>query len=201
MISPATQLAQLILRLGQVQRITEDADGRTESDTTHSLMLALLAAEVAQKEPGAPLDLTAVLGMALIHDIAEAYAGDTPTLQALTPQQQREKDAREVAALDRVYADLSGFPWICDMLQRYEAQNCRESRLVRLLDKAAPKLTHMLNGCAVPRRRGMSREELVAQHDAQLDRLSPGNIDLPVTLEFLTDACEASGQAWPKEGA
>jgi len=197
MIGSAIQLAQLILKFGQVQRITEDAAGNPESDTTHSLMLALLAAEVAQKEPGAPLDIAAVLGMALIHDLPEAYAGDTPTLRALSPKELREKEARETAALDRVYADLSGFPWITDMIGRYEAQACRESRLVRLLDKAMPKLTHQINGCAVPRRMDMSREEFVQQHDLQLAKLSSRGADLPVTLEFLHDACDASEQAWP----
>jgi 5'-deoxynucleotidase YfbR-like HD superfamily hydrolase len=201
LIKNAAALAQLILKLGQVQRITEDAGGRAESDTTHSLMLALLAAEVAQQEQGEPLDLAAVLGMALVHDLAEAYAGDTPTLQALSPKERREKEAREIAAIQRVYADVEGFQWITSMIERYEMQACRESRLVRVLDKALPKLTHTLNGCSVPHRRGMSREEFVAQHDAQMDRLSPGNTDLPVTLEFLTDACEASEQAWPQEAA
>lgn len=200
-IKNAAALAQLILKLGQVQRITEDGDGNLESDTTHSLMLALLAAEVAQQEQGEPMDLAAVLGMALIHDLAEAYAGDTPTLQALTSQERREKQAREAAAIERVYTDLSGFPWITSMIQRYEARRCRESRLVYLLDKATPKLTHLLNGCSVPHRRGMSLEKFVTQHDAQLDRLSPGNLDLPVTLEFITDACIESEQAWPQEGA
>ena len=68
-------LADIILRLGRVSRLTEDQFGNAESDTTHTVMLALAAGEVAHM---AEMDVGRVLGLALIHDIAETFAGDTP---------------------------------------------------------------------------------------------------------------------------
>ena len=107
------RLASIVLRLGRVQRITEDADGHIESDTTHSVMLALACGAIAH-ETGMRLDR--IVGLALIHDIAEAYAGDTPTLQQLTPEQAQDKRAREAAGLARVRAEVAGLPWIVGLI-------------------------------------------------------------------------------------
>ena len=188
------RLASIVLRLGRVQRITEDADGHIETDTTHSVMLALACGAIAH-ETGMRLDR--IVGLALIHDIAEAYAGDTPTLQQLTPEQAQDKRAREAAGLARVRAEVAGLPWIVGLIDEYEAQETEEARFVRVLDKATPKWTHALNGCAVPRREGMSREDLEARHRDQVDKLGTEYPDQGVALYFLYAAGKRSVAVWP----
>lgn len=188
------RLAAVILRLGRVQRITEDADGHTESDTTHSLMLALACGAIAH-HTGMRIDR--VVGLALIHDIAEAYAGDTPTLQHLTPEQANDKRVREAAGLARARVELAGLPWIIGLIDEYEAQETDEARFVRVLDKATPKWTHTLNACAVPRREGMSREDLEARHRDQVGKLGAEYPDQGIAMYFLYAAGKRALAAWP----
>lgn len=188
------RLAAVILRLGRVQRITEDADGHTESDTTHSVMLALACGAIAQ-ETGMRIDR--VVGLALIHDIAEAYAGDTPTLQHLTPEQASDKRAREAAGLARVRVELATLPWVIGLIDEYEMQETPEARFVRVFDKATPKWTHTLNACAVPRREGMSREDLEARNRDQVNGLAERYDDQGIALTFLYAAGKRAVAAWP----
>lgn len=187
------RLASVILRLGRVQRLTEDTEGVPESDTTHSMMLALACGAVAH-HTGMRIDR--IVGLALIHDIAEAFAGDTPTLQRLTPEQAADKRAREAAGLERVRAELATLPWVIGLIDEYEAQETCEARFVRVFDKATPKWTHALNGCAVPRREGMSREQLEATHRDQVNKLSKEYDDQGIALMLLFGACKRSVAAW-----
>lgn len=190
-------ISSLTMRLQQVHRITRAADGTAlESVTTHTLALALLAGELCRWEVG-DLDREAIVGMAMIHDLAEVYAGDTPTLRALSPQEVADKEAAERSALLRVRHDLRGCTWVLGMIDRYERQDCRESRFVRLVDKIAPKLTHAANRCATPIAHFMSWREFRAQHDAQIEKLKATHPDLPVTLEALIESCRAAEGEWP----
>lgn len=188
------RLASIILRLGRVQRLTEDADGHTESDTTHSVMLGLACGAIAH-HTGMRIDR--IVGLALIHDIAEAYAGDTPTLHQLSSEQAQDKRAREAAGLARVRAELAGLSWIVGLIDEYEAQETREARFVRVLDKATPKWTHALNGCAVPRREGMSRDDLEARHRDQVSKLATEYQDQGGALVLLHAAGRRALAAWP----
>ena len=159
-------LSRLILRFGQVHRVTLDAQGRPESDTTHTVMLALLAGALCEYE-SVPLDREAVVALALVHDLAEAYAGDVSTIRALSVADANAKAHREEAALARIREELAGLPWVVVLIDRYEAQACPESRWVRYLDKVLPKLTHRDNGCAVPRAAGMDLAEFRERHAFQ----------------------------------
>ena len=186
-------LADIILRLGRVSRLTEDQFGNAESDTTHTVMLALAAGEVAHM---AEMDVGRVLGLALIHDIAETFAGDTPTLLPLTEEQKRHKENRESEAIAALRVKLVSMPWIVGLIDEYEAQQTHESRFVRIMDKVAPKWTHLLNGCAVPRRVGMSPHELDQRHHAQIKELAGTYPDQTIALHLLEDACVQSVAAW-----
>jgi len=74
------RLGQLALAFGRVNRITRHEDGTTpESDTDHTVMLGLIACALAERwYPH--LDRGLVAQYALVHDLVEVYAGDTPTL-------------------------------------------------------------------------------------------------------------------------
>lgn len=196
-IDNLVSISRLVMRLGRVERITLDSQLRPESDTTHTVMLALIAGALCDDETGR-LDREAVIGMALIHDIAEAYAGDTPTLRPLSAEEEQGKREREHAGLRKALVDMKGSQWLIEMVNRYQAQRCRESRFVRILDKMLPKLTHFDNGCAVPLAQGMSLEEFVSVHSVQIDKLSDIAQDLPVARLMHSLACRASEAAWPR---
>ena len=140
----ALAIASAALTFGQVKRATLHPDGSPESDATHTVMLAMLVAELALEEG---LDVGLAVQFAVVHDLSETYAGDTCTARGLSPEETAAKEAREAASLDRLEREL-GPSWTTVMIHRYEAQQEPEARLVRYADKILPKLTHWLNGGA-----------------------------------------------------
>lgn len=170
------ELARVVMKFGRVNRLTRDDAYLPESDTTHSLMLAFLCLEFSRHEI-TPLDRGLVLAYAIVHDLPEVYAGDTPTLIPLTPEQQIDKDAREANARKQLRAELAAFPRILKIMDDYEAQADSESRFVKVMDKITPKLTHTLNGFVVPQALGETSATLAEKLKNQAERLrqhSPG---------------------------
>ncbi|MFA7309079.1 MAG: HD domain-containing protein [Patescibacteria group bacterium] len=144
-------LGQLALQFGRVNRITRHEDGVTpESDTDHTVMMGLVACSYASSF--APhLDLGKVSQFALVHDLVEAYAGDTASIGGKLSQEKRSlKEHKEREALERLEKEFSGsFPWLIDMIKQYEALSCPEARFIKAIDKVMPKITNILSGCVV----------------------------------------------------
>jgi 5'-deoxynucleotidase YfbR-like HD superfamily hydrolase len=178
-------LARLSLLFGRVNRITFHEDGTTpESDTDHTVMLGLAACAIAA-EYQPDLDVGLVAQFALVHDLVEAYAGDMPTLRALSADRKAEKKAREHAAYSRIMSEFGlDLPWIDQTIAEYERQAWPEARFVRALDKLLPKLTHILNRQVTLRAEGMGVDELRARYDLQEQELLAYAADFPVLLEL-----------------
>jgi 5'-deoxynucleotidase YfbR-like HD superfamily hydrolase len=140
--------ARLCLAFGQVNRVTFHPDGVTpESDTDHTFMLGMMACSIAANHPELALNVGLVAQFSYVHDFVEVHALDTPTF-GISAEGRAEKEAREGAALKRLEVELAAFPWVLDLLHRYERQEEPEARFVRYLDKLCPRLTHILNGGA-----------------------------------------------------
>jgi 5'-deoxynucleotidase YfbR-like HD superfamily hydrolase len=138
--------ARLCLAFGQVNRVTFHPDGVTpESDTDHTFMLGMLACSIAANHPELALNVGLVAQFSYVHDFVEVHALDTPTF-GISDEGRAEKEAREAAALKKLEVELTAFPWVLDLLRRYERQEEPEARFVRYLDKLCPRLTHILNG-------------------------------------------------------
>lgn len=138
-------LARLTSRFALVDRVTFLEDGTTpESDTDHTVMLGLIACAVAA-ELDSSLDVGTIAQYALIHDLVEAYAGDTNTFGGITDDILREKEEREHAALLRIEAELAHLPWVARTIRAYESLEDREARFIKTLDKMMPKLTRLVN--------------------------------------------------------
>ncbi|GAA0719443.1 HD domain-containing protein [Dactylosporangium roseum] len=178
-------LARLSLLFGTIDRITFHADGTTpESDTDHTVMLGLAACAFATEHvPGLRVGLVAQF--ALVHDLVEAYAGDMPTLRALSSDQKAQKKAREHAAYSRIMSEFGlELPWIDQTISEYERQLLPEARFVRALDKLMPKLTHILNDCTTLRAQGVTVDELRARYEMQEQELLAYAADFPVLMEL-----------------
>lgn len=150
-------LGRLALALGLVNRFTCHEDGLTpESDTTHTVMLALIAPVLAERLRPGSLKLDRIVALAVVHDLAEALVGDTNTLGA-TEEQLAEKRERERQALSVIRTRLgaAGSTFLIEALDEYEAQETAEARWVCVADKVMPKITHRLNGRAVLLRSGL----------------------------------------------
>lgn len=174
-MADARELAEAVIDLGALAlafgRIARTAcfhpDGVTrESDTDHTVMLGWIAPALARRCFPA-LDVGLVAQFALVHDMPEVYAGDTPTLR-ITEEGRRAKAGREAAAVERLDAEFGErLPWVPFTLALYEKQILPEARFVRGLDKCMPKIVHLLDGCAGLREEGMGAQELAAVFERQ----------------------------------
>lgn len=189
--SRALRLARIALAFGRVERATRHEDGaRPETDTDHTVMLGLVACELAP----AGLDRAKVAAFALVHDLVEVYAGDTQTLTA-SPEALAAKAAREDAARTRLVAELGEGSWLAAMLATCEQQREPEARFVRLVDKVLPKLTHAFNGC-VAARALTDHAGFVDAHVRQLRRLQAEYPEFPDALELLWESMLRAEGCW-----
>lgn len=184
-VDHAVAIAHVALTFGHVARATLHSDGTQESDTTHTVMLAMLAADVAVAEG---LDPGLAVQFALVHDLPETYALDTCTARGLSREAAAVKVEREAAATERLIDEL-GSCWTIAMLLRYEAQEEPEARLVRYVDKILPKLTHVLNSGRALASIGMDANETEQRHAAQAERLHEQYPEFTATRTLFKEAC------------
>ena len=176
-LARSIQIARISLAFGRVNRATLHEDGeRPETDTDHTVMLGLLACELAPHG----LDRAKIAAFALVHDLVEVYAGDTQTL-TISPDIAAAKRTREDAARQRLVAELGDGSWLADTMAAYEQQREPEARFVRLVDKVLPKLTHAFNECAAAQRLTDWRGFL-ASHERQFRQMSQEYPEFPEAL-------------------
>jgi 5'-deoxynucleotidase YfbR-like HD superfamily hydrolase len=195
------ELGRLLLRFGLTFRATHHEDQETlESDTTHSVMLGIMACAYA--EVYAPqLNRGVIAQYALVHDLVEVYAGDTPTLGMKDDQKAKEKEEREQAALERIRCEFAAvYPWITETIEAYESLESPEARYVKVFDKVLPKVVHILNKGATVRSLGHTGESTKDFHIYQLDKLrnSYGS-DQTEAMDLLQGICaavEAARSEW-----
>lgn len=113
------------------------SSGRQESVAEHSWRLALLAALVSDEFPG--IDREKLLLLCLFHDIGEAFTGDIPAFEKTA--------AHEAAEQSVVEAWLASLPdgirlWLTALWREFEAQESREARLAKALDKMETLIQH-----------------------------------------------------------
>lgn len=195
LVGRATELADLVLRFGRVERATAHPDGvRPETDTDHTVMLAIVACDLAPPD----LDRGLIAQFALVHDLVEAECGDTQTL-TITAEERVAKTARERAAMAALVERFGPASWLGRTLTAYEAGEAREARWVYVMDKVMPKLTHILNHAAAARRL-TDRDGFVASHCLQWNTLvrrwKGDDPTLDIALALLADAMFESETAW-----
>lgn len=138
------QFSALMLRLQDVVRAIH-VPGRDakENDVEHSYHLAMM---------GWYLNVSGVLGYntdslvryALIHDLAEAYAGDVSALDSVG---RIGKPQREAAALARIRAEFPMAEEIVQAVHNYEILADDEAKFIYALDKLMPMvMVYMADG-------------------------------------------------------
>jgi 5'-deoxynucleotidase YfbR-like HD superfamily hydrolase len=154
-LSPLAQatvhLAEIAERIANEDRtVIDHVSGRAENVAEHSNMLGIVAAAIAE-EFFTNLDANLVARYATIHDLVEAYVGDTAT-HKISEQEMVEKEALEKQGLEKLKADYKHLPKFVSLVVSYEDQKVPEARFVRVMDKCMPALVHFsTNGTALRR--------------------------------------------------
>lgn len=127
-------------RLKRVERRAYVSDlSRRENSAEHSWHLAVGLLTLA-RELDLDIDLPKALTMAIIHDVCEIDAGDTP---AYGPTRADQHEA-ELKCIER----LAGYGLrfgaeLRELWLEYEAQETRESRWVKVLDRLMPFIVNL----------------------------------------------------------
>jgi len=112
---------------------------RRENSAEHSWHLALGLLTLAH-ELDLDIDLNKALVMALIHDTCEIDAGDSPVYGPARPDQ----SAAELACINRLASHGVRFGvTLRELWLEYEAQESRESRWVKVLDRVMPFIVNL----------------------------------------------------------
>jgi len=141
----AFKLASIANRLAQENRtLVNHRNGRPENVAEHSLMLAIMGPIVAETiYPDLNPDLIA--RFASIHDVVEAYVGDTPT-HNIDETGFEIKQKLENRGLKKLNLDFNDMPGFVKLINDYEEQKIPEARFVKVLDKCMPILIHIIEG-------------------------------------------------------
>ncbi|HTX82481.1 MAG TPA: HD domain-containing protein [Streptosporangiaceae bacterium] len=112
---------------------------RYENDAEHSFSLGVAALCVAPLVDRR-LDLMRIGTYALVHDLAEIYAGDTPVYS--DPATRAAKPKRERVAHAELHQKFGAdFPWLLNYLDDYIAMRDEESKFLYALDKILPHVS------------------------------------------------------------
>jgi putative hydrolase of HD superfamily len=141
-VDKTIELGGLMLEFATVYRATYlNKNHDKESDTDHTVMLAIIACAVAA-EFHPEYDLGKVSQYALIHDLVEVYAGDVNTINFHTIDVQAKEKA-EAKAFEKIKHKFGKtFPWIHETIEAYESLLDPEARFIKTLDKCLPAITH-----------------------------------------------------------
>ena len=121
----------------QIGRQNYLADGsRKENDAEHAWHMAvmtLLLSEYSNEE----IDVLRTIGLLLIHDLVEIYAGDTYAYDETGKQSQRE---REEQAADQLFAMLpvDQGQYMRELWEEFEAEESSEAKFARTMDHIQP---------------------------------------------------------------
>ena len=115
---------------------------RQESVAEHTWMICLLAILIIPKLQK-KLDLSKVLQLAVIHDLAEAITGDIPAFETSERKANKAEDEENaMQTLLHALQDKKSEINIQKLWEEYEQRQTEESRLVKALDKLEVLLQH-----------------------------------------------------------
>lgn len=140
----AIQVGALASRMVQIERTRcIHPDNRAENVAEHSQMVAMVAPELA-RELYPQLDQNLVARFGMVHDVIEAYVGDTAT-DMLAGHSEATKEELETMGLEQLCREYAHMPGFVDIVRRYEKQDEPEARFVRAVDKLMVMLIHFAN--------------------------------------------------------
>ena len=137
-----------------------------ENDAEHGYQLALVALYIIETDK-LSLDPYKAMGVALVHDIIEVHAGDTPVFgkaEYIASQKEREAEARKL--LRKQWPNLK---LLHALIDEYEAGQSLESKFVYALDKLLPMLNNYLDNGRNWKRQKVNFNQVIAIKTGKVD--------------------------------
>ena len=137
--------------------------GRNENDAEHAWHMAIMA-YLLREYSNAPVDITRVMLMCLIHDVVEIDAGDTYAYDAEGLKTQK---AREEAAKERIYSLLpeDQKKELAAIFDEFEESKTPESKFAHAMDNLQPLMLNNSNDGGDWREHGVSAKQVYGRQD------------------------------------
>ena len=166
------KIGKLVFDFARVHRVTYHDDGITpESDTDHTVMLSIIACALADTFYKDELDIGLIAQYAVVHDLVEAYAGDTDTF-GIGDMARKEKEHREERALHMIEDQFQAvYPWLPKIIGEYESLHKKEARFVKTVDKMMSKITHILNKGVYFKKKRINEEQMLDNYQKMFDKM------------------------------
>ena len=127
-------------KLKHVLRHSWLSNGMQESAAEHSWRMSLMAMMMADKVEH-KIDLCKALKMIIVHDIAEAEAGDVPAFMHKERAEVKKLEKESIEKIKEKYKDPA-FNEICELWLEYEEGKTPEAIFVKALDKIEVRIQH-----------------------------------------------------------
>jgi putative hydrolases of HD superfamily len=129
--------------LKNIQRLTRVVDGtRQENTAEHSWQAALFALHLASWS-NAPIDVSKVVHMLLVHDLVEVYAGDTDAFDSKATQSQSE---RELQAAGQMFSgDSQLIQSSRGLWDEFDNGSSAEAKFAKAIDQFLPLFLNMVH--------------------------------------------------------
>ncbi|BBM64941.1 phosphohydrolase [Vibrio alfacsensis] len=138
----------LLIELDQLKSVlrrtrVKSADGRLENSGEHSWHVALMAV-LMQEHANAPVDITRVMKMLLIHDVVEIDAGDTFVYDTAASKEQEKKEQKAAQRLFGMLPIEQGDELLA-LWNEFEAAQTDDAKYAKALDRLIPMLLNYHN--------------------------------------------------------
>jgi putative hydrolase of HD superfamily len=181
---------KLLIELDQLKSVLrrtriKSADARLENSGEHSWHVALMAV-LMEEHANAPVDISRVMKMLLIHDVVEIDAGDTFVYDTAASQEQAEK---EIKAAERLFGMLPSDQGeeLLVLWHEFEAAQTDDAKYAKALDRLIPMLLNYHNNGQSWKEHGVTREQALTINN----RIELGSVTLwDKAKEMIEDATE-----------
>jgi putative hydrolases of HD superfamily len=137
-----------------------------ENDSEHGYQLALTSLYVIE-ENKLKIDPFRTMGLAIVHDILEVHAGDTPVFG--TAEAIKSKRKREAEAVQALRQQWPNAPLMHQLIDEYESLGTAESKFVYALDKLLPTINNYLDNGRNWKHDGVKLENIRAVKAGKVD--------------------------------
>jgi Predicted hydrolases of HD superfamily len=171
----------------QIFRQTTLIDGRRENDAEHSWHFALMAMTLFEYCALDGVNLDRIIKMAIVHDLVEVYAGDTPA-QDIAANIGKEEREREAA--DKLFAFLPKEQAVeyRSLWEEFDAMQTPDAIYASAVDRFQSfYLIHLSGTCNAWVKFNATAERVRT-------RMLPVKTAIPILWQWIEDAIEADTQ-------
>ena len=128
------QFIELMDKMKDIDRTIFLRNGKQENDAEHSFHLAMIVITFAEDFP--ELNIEKCLKLALIHDIIEIYAWDTPVHDKEFAKSKKQREYDSLKRLEKEFWKV--LPEFIALAKEYEEMKTSEAQFVTSVDKIHP---------------------------------------------------------------